>query len=201
MARPPRLFAPGFPSHVRLRGNDGQAIFRDDNDRLHFLRCLADAARRYEMVVHAYVLMTNHVHLLVTGARPTSIAKSIQSIGTRYVRFFNNRHRRTGTLWEGRYRSDLVDGDAYFLACLRYVEMNAVRAGLSPSPDKYPWSSCRFHAWGIKDDLVTPHEVYMGLGAQAMARQDAYRKLFDDPIPETTVDRIRRVSFGTNRSG
>jgi putative transposase len=183
MARPPRLFVPGIPSHVRLRGNDRQDIFRDDGDRMFFLRCLADAAARHEMTIHAYVLMTNHVHMLVTGASASSIAKTVQSIGRRYVRFFNDRRERTGTLWEGRYWSDIVDSDAYVLACQRYIELNPVRAALALAPDKYHWSSCQYHAWGFRNDLVTPHPVYLELGANPIARQDAYRKLFDIPIP------------------
>lgn len=201
MARPLRLFIPGIPSHVRLRGNDKQDIFRDDSDRMFFLRCLGDAAERHEMRIHAYVLMTNHVHLLVTGARPSSIAKTIQSIGRRYVRFFNDRRDRTGTLWEGRYRSAIVDDDAYFLACQRYIELNPVRAALAPLPDKYPWSSCRHHAWGFRDDLLTPHPVYLELGAHAIARQDAYRKLFDLPVPDGMLERIRSVSPQVRASG
>ncbi len=194
MPRLPRLFALEFPSHITLRGNDGQDIFHCDGDRLRFLSCLREAAERNGLAIHAYVLMTNHVHLLATGQHSSSTPKTIQSVGGQYVAYFNGRYRRSGTLWEGRYRSTLVEADRYLLACHRYIDMNPVRAGLVHHPADYPWSSHRFYAMGIPDDLPTPHAVVLNLASTLERRCVAYSSIFDRPLESEVLDRIRSCS-------
>ena len=195
MARLPRLFLPGIPSHVTLRGNDRRSVFRSDGDRLGFLKELREAARDHGLAIHAYVLMTNHVHLLATGAGPASLAQTIESVGRKYVPRFNRRHERTGTLWEGRYRSTLVESDRYFLNCQRYIELNPVRAGLAPDPALYIWSSHLHYGHGKPDDLVTPHALVESLGGDGDERRNAYRGLFATPMPQEIVEEIRAASY------
>jgi putative transposase len=135
--------------------------------------------------------MTNHVHLLVTPSTETAIAQVMQSVGRRYVRYFNAAYRRTGTLWEGRYKSTVLETDAYLFACYRYIELNPVRAGLTPDPRAYPWSSHGANAAGEHDSLVSPHELYARLGLSDETRQAVYRGFFDVPLDETTIAAIR----------
>ena len=191
MARLPRLYLPDTPVHAIVRGNDRQAIFRSDGDRIFFHRCMVENSRRFEVRVHAYVFMTNHVHLLATGARPDSLSRLMQTVGRRYVGYFNYLHRRTGTLWEGRYKSSLVECDRYFLACQRYIEMNPVRAGMVSGPDSFPWSSFAHHTQGRPDDLVTPHALVLALGKGKETRRCAYEALFDTELPLATIVAIR----------
>jgi putative transposase len=191
MARLPRLLLPGLPAHVYIRGNDGQAIFRTEGDRIYFHRCMVDRAREHGVAIHAYVWMTNHVHLLATGAEAGSISRLVQGMGRRYVSYFNYLHGRTGTLWEGRFGSCLVESDRYFLVCHRYVELNPVRAGIAGGPGEYLWSSYRCNAQGVKDDLVTPHSLYMELGADELRRRANYRRLFAEDINPKALAAIR----------
>lgn len=188
MARLPRLRLPQYPLHVYFRGNNHQAIFRNDGDRLFLHRVLGDAARRFGARVHAYVFMGNHVHLLVTGAEEQSVSKMIQSAGRRYVGYFNTVHRRTGTLWEGRFHSSLIDTDRYFLVCQRYIELNPVRAGLCGHPSQYPWSSHRHYAQGRPDDLVTRHSLH-----EMYFRGDpaGFSRIFEQDVPREAIDQIR----------
>jgi putative transposase len=194
MSRLRRLFVPALASHITLRGNDRQDIFRCDGDRTRFLEYLADAARRNGLAVHAYVLMTNHVHLLATGHDSRSAPRTIQSVGRRYVAYFNGRYGRTGTLWEGRYRSTLVETDRYLFACHRYIDMNPVRAGLAAHPAAYRWSSHRFYAVGCKDELPTPHSLLRDMAATETERRKAYMRLFDRPLDDEILERIRFCS-------
>jgi len=194
MARLPRLFAPGIPAHITVRGNDRQDIFHCDADRYEFRSSLKSACERYGVTLHAYVFMTNHVHLLATGAEPGSIPKAIQNIGRRYVGYFNKRYARTGTLWEGRYRSTLVETDHYLLACHRYIDTNPVRAGIVTHPLDYPWSSHRRYATALGDELVTPHATVVALAESAERRALAYRRLFATPLDEELLHRIRHAS-------
>lgn len=194
MPRLPRLFAQEFPLHITLRGNDRQDIFHCDADRLRFLSCLRDAAERNGLAVHAYVLMTNHVHLLATGQHRESTPRTIQSVGRQYVAYFNGRYERTGTLWEGRYRSTLVEAERYLLACHRYIDSNPVRAGLVCHPAEYPWSSHRFYALGTPDDLPTPHPVVLNLASAPERRCAAYSSIFDQTLAVEVLDRIRSCS-------
>lgn len=191
MARLPRYVVPGLAQHVIQRGNNRQAIFMGESDYAAYLAWLKEAAQCYGLLIHAYVLMTNHVHLLVTPTQDDSIAKTLQSLGRRYVQYFNFTYKRTGTLWEGRYRATVVDAEDYLLACCRYIEMNPVRAGIVKSAAHYRWSSYRHNAQGQKDLQIVEHEVYRRLGRTVQARYQAYRSLFRDGDDNTTLHAIR----------
>jgi len=192
MPRPPRLELPGVPQHVRQRGNNGAACFFGDTDRRFYLKCLAEAAARRGCAIHAYVLMTNHVHLLVTPSAAGAIAAMMQDL-SRYVRVINAIHGRTGSLWEARYRSSLVDSEGYLLTCHRYIELNPVRAGLVPDPASYPWSSHLHYAAGRPDRLITEHFIYTGLAMDQSERVRAYRSLFATLLDEQLVAKIREA--------
>ncbi len=194
MARLPRLYTPDLPSHIIVRGNNRQDIFRSDGDRLHFLACLLEASRKNALPIHSYVLMTNHVHLLATGKHRDSAARTIQSIGRRYVAYFNGRYKRTGTLWEGRFRSTVVEADRYLLACHRYIDLNPVRAGMTAHPADYAWSSHRFYVHGRPDDLIVPHALVRDLGNGPARTRAAYTALFDQPLEDKMLARIRFCS-------
>lgn len=190
MARLPRLTVPGLPHHVIQRGNDRQPIVRDDADRRHFLELFATAAREHHVAIHAYVLMDNHLHLLATPQDATGLPALMQSVGRRYVRHFNDRHHRTGALWEGRYRSTLVQTDRYLLACMAYIELNPVRAGMVAAPADFPWSSHRANVGLATDRLVTPHPMYWALGDTPFAREQAYAALVAAGIPDPLRERL-----------
>lgn len=191
MPRPPRYFLPDFPQHIIARGVDRQAVFFRAEDYRLYLTVLRQAANTHGCAVHAYVLMTNHVHLLMTPKTQRAIPLVFQALGRSYVQAVNRRYQRTGTLWEGRYRSSLIDSDAYLLTCYRYIELNPVRAGLARLPHLYPYSSHRYNAHGKDDPVVTPHEIYRALGADSKARRVAYEKLFADPIDSSQLRKIR----------
>lgn len=191
MARHPRLFLESTPAHIVVRGNDRQAIFRSDGDRIYFHKNLSDLAVRHGLAVHAYVLMTNHVHILATPERSTSVPATLQSLGRRYVRYFNDLHNRTGTLWEGRYKAALVETERYYFTCQRYIELNPVRAGMVGDPSQHAWSSYRHHAWGRGDDLVTRHALHLNLGNDEEERRHAYLAMFEEDIGAGTLQRIR----------
>jgi putative transposase len=174
MARPPRFELPGAPHHVIQRGNNRAACFFGDAVRRFYLKCLIRAAVDRGCEVHAYVLMSNHVHLLVTPSKPGAIGTMMQDLGRRYVRVINTIHRRTGTLWEARFRSSLIDSENYLLTCHRYIELNPVRAGLVSDPALYPWSSHLHYALGHSSKLITEHPVYLSLGPSALERSAAY---------------------------
>ncbi len=195
MARLSRFVIPGQPQHVIQRGNDRQVIFRADTDYRFYLQKLQEAAEKHRCDVHAYVLMTNHVHLLVTPQTETSIGKTLQSIGRYYVQYFNHCYKRTGTLWEGRYKATLIDSESYLLTCMRYIELNPVRASdMANHPFEYPWSSYRCNAVGQKDVIVRPHREYRRLGGTPEARRSAYRQLFGTRISKKTLDEIREAT-------
>jgi len=162
MARKPRFNLVGQPQHVIQRGNNREACFYAAQDYRFYLCCVGEAARKFACDVHAYVLMTNHVHLLVTPRAEQAIGNLMQSVGRRYVRYINHVYRRTGTLWEGRYKASLIDSERYLLACYRYIELNPVRAAMVASPAQYRWSSYRCNAVGKTDTLITPHVQYLG---------------------------------------
>ena len=191
MARLPRIDVPGLPQHLILRGNNRCAILDADVERHVFLKFLGDAAVMRGCDLHAYVLMTNHVHLLATGHCYGEISAMMQSIGRRFARFFNLRHKRTGTLFEGRFKSSVVDTDHYFLTCMRYIESNPVRAGLARHAGEWPWSSFRLNVSGAPFGLLTPHEVYGALGSEAADRGAAYARLLEEPIPPSDLEAIR----------
>jgi putative transposase len=175
-----RTLYPNAVVHVVQRGHNRAAVFVDDIDCTYYLRCVRDAAIRSDSSVHAYVLMTNHVHLLVTAYQEESLPRMMAMLGTNYVRYFNARHARTGTLWEARYRAALVESDRYFFACMRYIEMNPVRAGLASEPRDYRWSSFRANGMGVTDPVIVEHSAYEGLGTTSSQRHAAYLRLFGD---------------------
>lgn len=177
MARLPRLTLPGFPHHVIQRGNNRQPIFADPADYETLLRLLDENARKFRLAVHAYVLMSNHLHLLVTPEDVDSLSLTMQGVGRAYVRYFNRAQGRTGTLWEGRYRSTPIQTERYLLACMAYIDLNPVRAGLVADPGQYPWSSYGHYVGLRTDRLVTPHPLYWQLGNTPFAREAAYRDL------------------------
>jgi len=197
MARQPR-FLPGHPHHVIQRGNNRGVIFCSDRDYRFYLEKLTESSSRFGCAVHAYVLMTNHVHLLVSPENNDGIGKIMQSLGRYYVQYFNYTYNRTGTLWEGRYKATLIDSENYLLTCMRYIELNPVRAGMVDIPNAYPWSSFHYNANGGEDELVMPHVLYMRLGVSAKQRQSAYQSLFASSIDLDAVDAIRKA---TNKGG
>jgi putative transposase len=177
MARLPRLTVPGFPHHIVQRGNNRQAIFVDVADYETMLELLVEQSKKFQVAVHAYVLMGNHFHLLATPETAEGLPLMMQAVGRSYVRYFNNRHGRSGTLWEGRYRSTVVQSERYLLACMVYIDLNPVRAGLVAQPADYPWSS-HAHCRGLRTDrLVTPHALFWALGNTPFAREAAYAAL------------------------
>lgn len=204
MARLPRYSLPGQPQHVILRGNNRSIIFAADDDYRFFLDCLEDAATRHGCVIHAYVLMTNHVHFLMTPAREDGIGKVLQSVGRRYVQYFNYTYRRTGTLWEGRYKATLIDSENYLLTCYRYIELNPVRAGMVEQPQDYCWTSYAHHALDEPDDLIEDHLLYIALGNTDETRRAAYCALFKYQLDDAEITEIRTslnkgLAVGTER--
>ena len=194
MARLPRLYFPGCPQHVIQRGNNREACFYDEADYKAYLSFLKEAASKYQVVIHAFVLMTNHVHLLATPRDEQGISRLMQAQGRKYVQYFNFTHGRTGTLWEGRYKSTLVDSDSYLLTVYRYIELNPVRAGMVSHASEYPWSSYQSNALGKPIQLLTPHALYLQLGKTEAERQDAYRSLFRGKMPERELMTIREAT-------
>ncbi|WP_284402101.1 transposase [Dyella lipolytica] len=191
MPRQPRIAIDGLTQHVIQRGNNRHACFLQEQDYRCYLQHLLEAAIQHQCGIHAYVLMTNHVHLLITPSAAPSLSKCMQSLGRRYVAYFNSTYRRTGTLWEGRYKSSVVDSQSYLLTCYRYIELNPVRAAMVACPSDYPWSSYHANAAGISDSLVQPHSEYIALGATPDARQAVYRDLFKHAIGDDVLDEIR----------
>ena len=197
MSRQPRFVLPGQPQHVIQRGNNRDVIFVSDEDYKFYLEKLAAACERFDCKLHAYVLMTNHVHLLMTPEREDGTSKVMQSVGRYYVQYFNHQYKRTGTLWEGRYKATLLDSESYLLTCSRYIELNPVRAGMVEYPSDYPWSSYGCNATGEANRLVSAHELYLALGANQQERCEIYRGLFNSHIEARELDEIRNA---TNKS-
>lgn len=177
MARLPRLTLPDHPHHIILRGNNRQDIFRDSADQQRMLGLLETHALEQQVDVHAYVLMSNHLHLLVTPRSENALPLMMQAVGRSYVRQFNQRHGRTGTLWEGRYRSTLIQTERYFLTCMAYIDLNPVRAGMVSQAADYPWSSHAHYTGTRQDAWLTPHALYWALGNTPFARELAYAQL------------------------
>lgn len=194
MPRQPRYGLVGVPQHVIQRGNNRQPTFFAQEDYRYYLDCLREACARHQCQVHAYVLMTNHVHLLVTPGLLNSIAKVMQSVGRRYVRYVNDVYRRSGTLWEGRYRASLVDDENYLLTCCRYIELNPVRASIVRDPGEYRWSSYAHHVGDRVDPLLTNHPRYLALGRSAAQRCAAYRDLFRAQLDPSAISTIREAA-------
>ena len=190
MPRPIRLKIPGVPQHITQRGNNRQACFYTDEDYRLYLDLLDSACRVHDCCLHAYVLMTNHVHLLITPSEPESVSRVMQDLCRDFVRTINKSYRRTGTLWEGRFKSSLVDTSRYCLTCYRYIELNPVRAGMVRHPGDYPWSSYGYNALGKPDKPVTPHDCWLLLGEDDTARREAYRGLLRDTLDQLDVEHI-----------
>ncbi len=197
MPRLPRFNIPGYPQHVIIRGNNREPIFYGNGDYAFYLKKLEKALTQYLCQLHAYVLMTNHVHLLITPLEENSLSKAMQSVGRVYVQQFNHLYKRSGTLWEGRYKATLIDSNQYLLSCQRYIELNPVRAEMVTHPAEYPWSSYRYNALGDMNSLITPHDLYYSLGDTDDQRQSQYQGLFKDEISNQTLLEIREM---TNKS-
>lgn len=195
MPRQPRYGLVGIPQHIIQRGNNRQVTFFATADYRHYLDCLREACSSHGCDLHAYVLMANHVHLLLTPSCPNSIAKVMQSVGRRYVRYINNVYRRSGTLWEGRYKASLID-EHYLLTCCRYIELNPVRSSMVADPGEYYWSTYNHHIGKRLDPLVSEHWLYLALGRTAGERHTAYRDLFRVHIDASAISTIRET---TNR--
>ncbi|TVP87424.1 MAG: transposase [Pseudomonadaceae bacterium] len=195
MPRRPRFFMPGCPLHIIQRGNNRAPCFLHESDYTSYLHFMQEAAEHYQVAIHAFVLMTNHVHLLATPSDDIGISRMMQTLGRRYVRRFNYTHGRTGTLWEGRYRSSLIDSEQYLLAVYRYIELNPVRAGMVDLPEQYPWSSYVHNACGKSASLITPHALYLDLGGNSSSRVHAYRRLLAQPMIDAELEQIRTASI------
>ena len=191
MPRKPRFNLPGVPQHIIQRGNNREPCFLAEKDYLRYLEDLSDASTKYNCRIHAYVLMTNHVHILATPMTQHGLSEMMQALGRRYVRYFNHTYQRTGTLWEGRYKSSLIDSDQYLLVCMRYIEMNPVRASMVMHPAEYKWSSYPGNAQHVEDRIIYHHSIYRQLGINSEERQAAYLALFRDNINTKTVHEIR----------
>ncbi|MFH0341894.1 MAG: transposase [Chromatiales bacterium] len=194
MPRKLRMYLAGVPCHVVQRGNNRCATFFDGTDYRHYLSCLLEASKRYRVSVHAYVLMTNHVHLLMTPSDAIGVSRLMQSLGRRYVQYINYQFRRSGTLWEGRHKASLVQAERYLLTCYRYIEFNPVRAAMVYHPGEYRWSSYRWHAYGEPDPVVCDHHIYNALGMDVSSRQQCYRDLFAAALDPLEVHAIRQAS-------
>ncbi len=192
MPRRARLILPNVPLHVTQRGVNRAAIFIDDEDRHHYRRLLREACAQNAIVVHAFVLMDNHVHLLLTPVRSEALALAMRNVGQSYVQFFNCRHGRTGTLWQGRYKSCLVDSDRYALTVCRYIELNPVRAAMTALPEEYRWSSVHTHLGRACDPLITPHYTYLALGVTTEERAIAYGEWLHTGIDAAELSTIRK---------
>lgn len=198
MPRKPRFYLPGIPAHVVQRGNCRQAVFFDQGDYTAYLNWLKEGAAKHGCTVHAYVLMTNHVHLLMTPQTTESISRTIQHIGRHYVTYINHTYGKSGTLWEGRHKGCVISSDDYLLACMRYIELNPVRAGMVSKPIDYRWSSYGTNATGSADNVTTPHALYQALARDPQTRQHVYRELFRNALEPDQVHTIRAtVQTGT----
>jgi putative transposase len=194
MARLPRYVIPGQPQHIIQRGNNRQTIFAADRDYRFFTKAMVEAAAKFGLAIHAYVWMTNHFHLLATPESEHSISKTLQSVGRRYVGYFNYMYQRSGTLWEGRYRATVVESKRYLLTLMRYIEMNPIRAGMAAAPGEYKWSSHGRNALGRNGpnaDWLTPHREYYRLGRDDADRQAAYQALFAADLDKDDLQKIR----------
>jgi len=198
------MYLPGVPCHIIQRGNNREACFFSEQDYRFYLDCLEDACKRYCVSVHAYVLMTNHTHVLLTPETKGGISRVMQSVGRRYVQYINKTYQRSGTLWESRHKASLIDAEYYLFACYRYIELNPVAAGLVRHPGEYPWSSYHFNACGKAGTLLTPHLLYTGLGRTWEEQQKSYRNMFSvllDKEKIHSIDTAARFSMplGDNR--
>jgi putative transposase len=194
MPRHRRFDLPGVPQHVIQRGVDRQPAFFADDDCLFYLDWLGEYARKRDVALHAYCLMTNHVHLLLSAPSAGALGGLMQDMGRRYVQYVNRSYRRSGGLWQGRYKASYVQTERYLLACMRYVELNPVRANMVKAPGEYRWSSYRANALGAEDKLLTPHDLYLDFGKSAQERNQAYRDLFATEVDDPAWNLIRTAT-------
>ena len=195
MARMPRFNVPGVAQHVIQRGNNRQVCFACEGDMAAYAAWLKEYADKFGVAVHAWVFMTNHVHLLMTpNETGDGVSKLMQALGRRYVQYFNYQYKRSGTLWEGRFKSCLVQDEHYLLLCYRYIELNPVRAGMVATPGEYVWSSYQCNAEGKPMQLCTPHAQYLALDPNDEVRQDVYKKLFLGHIDSSQIHQVRKTT-------
>ena len=204
MPRLNRLCPVGIPQHIIQRGNNRQVCFTTEEDLAVYANWLHDYATKFEVDIHAWVFMTNHVHLLVTPKKENATSKMMQSLGRYYVRYYNKTYRRSGTLWEGRFKSCLVESADYLLKCYQYIELNPVRAGIVDDPSEYHWSSYQCNGLGVESKLMKPHDVYQKLGRSKESRLKAYRELFRYQLNGEVLKEIRTsvnkgLAFGSER--
>ncbi len=191
MPRRPRIQLNGVPLHIVQRGHNREPCFFSEEEYTSYLRWLGEALGDNECQLHAYALMTNHVHLLLTPKKAEAVPKLIMSLGWRYVQYINRTYKRTGTLWDSRYKSSVIQADTYLLTCHRYTELNPVRAAMVYDPAHYRWTSYRHNALGVMDSRITPHILYQALGQTDKSRQTTYRALFRVPLDGAAIDDIR----------
>ena len=191
MARLPRIAPIGQAVHLIQRGNNRQSCFAEQEDYVAYLGWLREYSEKFSVDIHAWILMTNHVHLLCTPQKAGAISLMMQSVGRRYVQYFNYHYQRSGTLWEGRYRSCLVQSESYLLEVYRYIELNPVRANMVEDPGTYVWSSYQINAMGKVSNLCKPHPEYIKLGMEKDARMEQYRELFSHQVEEKLLTEIR----------
>ena len=193
MPRRTRMYIPGFTYHIVQRGNNREACFLDEQGYKLYLDYLRQAMARYGTKLHAYCLMTNHVHLQVTPEHEDSISRTMKVVCSRYAQFVNKQYRRSGTLWEGRHKASAIDCARYLLKCYRYIELNPVTAHMVDRPEEYSWSSYHYNAWGDNSDILTPHPEYLALDARGAERRFAYRELFKVALADDDLHLIRRA--------
>ena len=196
MPRHARLRIAGHPLHVIQRGNNRSSCFRDEGDYGLYLGLLDELAALFGCAIHAYVLMTNHVHMLLTPQRSDGPSHLMKHLGQRYVQHYNRVHSRTGSLWEGRFRSSIVDSEGYLFRCQRYIELNPVRAGMVGDPWEYPWSSYGANAGRTSSKFLVPHHQYEALGTSNEQRAIRYRELFRDELTTPELEEIRAAANG-----
>lgn len=194
MARLPRLVVPHQPHHVIQTGIDSQLVFRDDADYQAFLGWLREASRQFKVAIHAYVLLPNEVQLLVSPTDADGLGRMMQWIGRQYVPYFNAKYRRTGTLWQGRYRATVIESAQYFLSCCRYIESEPARSGLAADPEHYRWSSYVHHVGVQPDPVITDHALYWALGNTPFDREAVYKSLMEQGLSTSEVNLFRTAA-------
>lgn len=194
MPRRPRILIDGMAVHIVQRGVDRAATFFDAEDYLLYLELLREASELFNLQVHAYCLMTNHIHLLLTPAEAADLSPAMKRLTQIYVQRINRRYNRTGPLWSGRYKASLVGSERYLIGCYRYIELNPVRAKMVAHPSDYAWSSFKFNVGRCPSSLVTPHTAYLALGVDPKRRHLAYEQLFEEALLSEELEQIRSAT-------
>lgn len=198
MPRKPRFFLPSVPVHVIIRGNSRRIVFSEETDRKAYLGWLKEATEKYKVNIHAYVLMDNHVHLLLSTEKPNHISKVMQHIGRKYVPYFNRKYKKSGTLWEGRFKGCMIESEQYLMCCYRYIELNPVRAEMVKRPEEWKWSSYACNAYGEENTLIKPHPLYLAIDKNKESRVKYYREGFKQVLDPSLICDIRSaVQTGT----